>query len=351
MDTPTFTAAPAARPPYGGGLEEFHWRIRFVQWSTSAMGIALLLLGLYGLVTVPWMLWTHSSDAHGIDMASLSPEAQEMLLESNDLAERTRWAGYLLTGALTLQFAFYPIFGLWYAAVPWAALRRARRKTADWAASRQASPYYLGGSLWPFLVGAVIWNLGFGLIMAAQPFLSRKGEDPWSTFASYVVWQSIGLAVLVWLLAASHRRRHFRTWRLQVAAVPVLPGETVAFHISRTDGLPLCAGLRLAVTGDWPSRGKDRLTALKAFFRRVVCGDVEAIPDAAVPGVLKGTLRIDDAGLSLVPPPDGKQKGRCFAFLRVRQGWWMKCQFEVPLPAVYVVPQPGRSNKDEQGAP
>ena len=56
MDTPASTAA-AARPPYGGGMEEFHWRSRFVRWSISVMGLVLFLLGLYGLVTVPWMLW------------------------------------------------------------------------------------------------------------------------------------------------------------------------------------------------------------------------------------------------------------------------------------------------------
>ena len=187
-------------------------------------------------------------------MASLSPGGQQVVLESMALAERTRWAGYLLTAAMTLQFVFYPIFGLWYATVPWAALRRVRRKNADWAASRQASPYYLGGALWPILVVAVIWNLGFGLITAAQPFLTRKGEDPSSAFASYVAWQSLGLAALAWFVAAIVRRRHFRSWRLQVEVVPVLPGETVAFEISRTDSLPIGPGLRLELMGNMISR-------------------------------------------------------------------------------------------------
>jgi hypothetical protein len=307
MDTPAPAAAPSAPPPYGGGQEEFACRSRTLRWCMTGMGILFFAMGL-------WMTVMASS--------SFRHEAP---------AEFT--IHYLLTGSFAANSLGLLIMGSWIAIMPWTSLRRGRRRAADWRANRQAGPYYTGGSLLPMAAAIVAWNLQVGFVVAGAFLLVPSIIPLLPALVVCVVGQLLGLVAFAWILAAMRRRRYFRSWRLQIAEFPVLPGRSVEFQVSRCDGRPLDPGLRLALKEGWTSRAGRWL--IGHFFRRSVGGDVEIIADAAAPGVVRGTLQIDDAGLSLAPPPDGCEKDRVFAFLHVKQGGWMKCRFEVPLPAVY----------------
>jgi hypothetical protein len=269
-------------------------------------------------------------------VAVLSPEEQQAMQETCALAERTRWAGYLLACGVAFNSLFGLIVGIDIATMPWTILRRARRKAIDWQARRCAGPYYLGGSLLWLILWAVYWNLALCLFLVSRLQLAPPETDVWATYIFYGIGQSIGIGALIWLVAAIRRRRRFRSWRLHVEAVPVVPGESVAFEVRREDGRPLGAGLRLEIVGKRISWSLNPATVWKSIVPQPVPGEVQA--DAAANGPapsIKGTLRIDAAGLSLAPPPGVKHPSRLFVFLRVRQGWWMKCLFEVPLPEVY----------------
>ncbi len=313
---PAATAAPPARPPYGGGMEEYNYRSRPLRWCISAMGVAWILLGLYSLLLLPplFKLANPSPTPTASDATLLTPEQQqalqEMRQENRVMEERNRLAGCLLACALCLNSIFFLTGGACTSLSPWATLRRGRRRAADWQASRRGGPYYLGGSLVLFVLIAFYWNIGFGLACASIPVLSRPDADIWSEYVSYGIWQSIGIAFLILVVAAMLRRRHFRSWRLQVEAVPVLPGEAVAFEISRKGGRPLGAGLRLELVGNTFYWSWNPLKAWKAMYRQSIPGDVQAnVPAAGQAAAIKGTLRIDAAGLSLMPPPGIERPG------------------------------------------
>jgi hypothetical protein len=175
-----------------------------------------------------------------------------------------------------------------------------------------------------------------GLLWAEQLLVISQMTDWLGLYVGLGFGQSMAMADLIWTVAAIRRRRHFRSWRIHVETVPVLPGETIAFEISREDGLPLGAGLRLELVGSTFYWSWNPLKNWKAMYRQPVPGDVQAdVAAAGQAASIKGTLRIDAAGLVLAPPPGVKDPGRLFAFLRVRQSWWTRCLFEVPLPAVY----------------
>ena len=75
-------------------------------------------------------------------------------------------------------------------------------------------------------------------------------------------------------------------------------------------------------------------------FLRRTRGEVHVEPSpSGSPSGVKGSLRLDVAGLSATPPDGVKKPKRFFAFLRVRQGCWRRCLFELPLGEVFVVPE------------
>jgi len=78
---------------------------------------------------------------------------------------------------------------------------------------------------------------------------------------------------------------------------------------------------------------------LTTISPKLLPGDVQTeVPTAESSSSIKGTLRIETTGLSPTPPEGQRYPCRLFAILRVRQGWWMKCLFEIPMPEVYIIP-------------
>jgi hypothetical protein len=332
MDT---SSATTSSPLYGGGPEEFAYRSRALRWCMTGMGFLFFAMSLWMMV-MAFSLLRHETPAESttVDVASLPPELQEIHHRTEIQAEQNRRTHYLIAGSIAANALGILIIVPGIALLPWMILRRGRRRAAEWQTRRQAGPYVKGGSLVPFAAAIVTWTLQPGFLLAAWLVMPPPAVPPLLVLALCAVGQLLGLAAFAWVLATMRRRRNFRPWRIQVAEFPVLPGQSVSFQITRSDGRPLDPGVRLALAEDGVSRAGPWL--IGHFLRRGVGGEVTVAKGEADAKIVAGTLCVDDVRLTLTPPPDGRQRGRVFIFLRVRLGWWMKCRFEVPLPAVYL---------------
>ena len=293
------------RPPYGGGAEEYFWRSRALRWCYNITGAIFILLSLFLLHTA--------------------------------FSITTFWhiaAFAIITAAANLAAGAYFIL------MPWATLRDAHRRAIAWKTDRTGGPYRTVGSLGISIVMVAYCNLIAPLLLPLA--LLAEGLDTDTQAVMFVEWgliQAWGVWFLVWLVVDLWRRRHFCSWRLRLESVPVQPGVPAAFEVFRADGRPLGDNLRFKLVGYRRTRSMSPVAALTMIFPKLLPGDVQTeVPTAESPSSIKGTLRIETTGLSPTPPEGKRYPCRLFAFLRVRQGWWMKCLFEIPMPEVYIIP-------------
>jgi hypothetical protein len=324
-------------------MEEFTYRSRALRWSLLACGLIFVLLSLFEAA----MVWRFAEGSNRLlaprsyDVATPSPEERQAVEDLAAQMERLRTSfaamefGLALTPCLNLAAGAYLIY------ISLAILPRARRRAAAWQSDRAGGPHGNTGQLFIGAALAIYSNLFPPLFLASQVLGKAPETDTsLSPYITYVCFQAAGIVFLVVLAVHLYRRRHFRGWRLHVAAVPVLLGEPTSFEIRREDGRPLDPGLRLELVGYWRPCTWNLGLSLpwRSLFGRPVPGHVLAEIPAGPPSAIAGVLQIDAAGLSLTPPPGIKRPCRLFAFVRVRQGRWTKCLFEVPLPEVYVLP-------------
>jgi len=292
-------------PPYGGGAEEYYWRSRTLRWCFYIIGAIIVL-------------------------ASLS------LLRAA-LSIPTFW---FMAACVILMAAPGLATGAYFILMPWATLRDAHRRAIAWKTDRTGGPYHTVGSL-GISIGAVAYgNLTAPLLLVLALF--AEDFDKHAGAVLFVEWgliQAGGVLSLVWLVADILRRQHFGLWRLRLESVPVQPGVPVAFEVFRADGRPIGGNLRFKLVGYRRTWSTNPVAAATTIFPQVLPGDMQTeVPTAESPSSIKGTLRIETTSLSLTPPEGKRYPCRFFAYLRVRQGWWMKCLFEIPMPEVYRIP-------------
>ena len=252
--------------------------------------------------------------------------------------QETMRAYELCYGAM---FAFGLAMGISLVADPSIALRRARHRAAAWQTAHCGAPWYPVGSLvWLIILTSYLNLSGLAMIWAASFAEGFNAEASRSLFIEGTVFQIAGILMLGVLAADIWRRWHFRKWRLHLEQLPVQPDVPAAFEIRREDGKPLGEDLRFEFVGR-PMKGNSKnACAGQGGFLRRTRGEVHVEPSpSGSPSGVKGSLRLDVAGLSATPPDGVKKPKRFFAFLRVRQGCWRRCLFELPLGEVFVVPE------------
>ena len=200
----------------------------------------------------------------------------------------------------------------------------------------------------------VYFILSGGLFLAILVLDTISGQEqrPSSTVLGGLVMAILLLAFTVleatWLLW----RFHCRDWRIRLAEVPVRPGEVVQFEIFRESGKPIDQDLCVELVG-WQTKWNIKRDCYKScwsFLFHTIPGEVHLDaapgPDSAS---IRGTLRFEGTNLVAVPPDGVKYPRRLLPFLRVRKGWWRRCLFDLPAPALYVRPEGERqSSVDER---
>lgn len=231
---------------------------------------------------------------------------------------------------------------------PIAAPRRIRRRDLAWQTVRQGRPTYrsgLGEALATLAMLAVITVYLFGMLSVDLPFPPAARIVCCVCAGLFLLYLAIDVTNLHW-------RFHCRDWRIRLAEVPVRPGELVQFEIFRESGKPLDRGLRVELVG-WQTKWNAKRDCYKScwsFLFHTIPGEVhlDAAPGQA-PGSIRGTLRFEGTDLAAVPPDGVKYPRRLLPFLRVRKGWWRRCLFDLPAPALYARPEAARqSTVDER---
>lgn len=337
-------------------MQEYILQSRAARITSYAGGVAL---SVACLVLIPWMISTAWSVGQFFEvspqshlafmeyMAQLAqrakedPDAAKSLREQEELERNvaaSRRTLSLVLCLMCLQGVFGLAGGIMMIGAPIAAARRTRRRAQAWQTSRHGFPMYrnnlasemlplvflflFGGLLLVILVLQTIWGLEFRL--------------------SYAVL--VGLVVAILLVAGAHLpwRLHCRDWRIRLAEIPVRPGELVQFEIFRESGKPLDKDLRMELVGWQPkwNTKRDCYKSCWSFLFHTIPGEVHLDaapgPDSAS---IRGTLRFEGTNLVAVPPDGVKYPRRLIPFLRVRKGWWRRCLFDLPAPALYVLPR------------
>ena len=275
--------------------------------------------------------------------AQHDPRAAKALLEAEEAdrqaASFRRSMSLMAYESIFMSLSLLP-FGLAMIVVPIAAARQRRRRASAWETLRQGRPVYrislaleLATIPWAILICAALLCLHFLDI----PFRRGQGIVVSVSLGIVLVMFAHALTSLIW-------RFHCRDWRIRLAEVPVRPGESVHFEIFRETGKPICKDLRMEFVGLAPKWNTKRDCYRSGWLLlRTIGGEVhlEAAPGPA-PRSISGVLRFEDSGLAAVPPDGVKHPRRLIPFLRLRKGWWRRCFFDLPAPALYIRPEAER---------
>jgi hypothetical protein len=318
-------------------MEEYQFRSPSLKWLFRLMGIGFSLMALCGGIIII-LVFESVISTFNVPYPEASATASGI-----QGTMRAYEFGY------GIMCAFLLAMGISLAAEPSIALRRARHRAVAWQTAHSGAPWYRVGSLDGSIILTSYLNLsGLAMVWAACLAEGFSAEASRSLFIAGTVFQTAGILMLGVLAADLWRRRHFRKWRLHLEQLPVQPDVPAAFEIRREDGKPLGEGLRFEFVGRPMKGNRKNACANQSSFLRRIPGEVHAEPFPSVPPFgVKGSLRLDVAGLSTTPPDGVKKPKRFFAFLRVRQGCWRRCLFELPLGEVFAVPESLRAGATE----
>ena len=324
-----------------------------------------VLFTVTSLVIIPWMLSSirtidrffapspesRETIAQLAQQAPQDPKAAETLREMEETERHIACSRQGLRLLLYTNFLlplFLSAFGLVMIGAPIIAARRRRRRAVAWETMRQGWPVYRSSLAMELVSLAYLILCCAGLLGVQFLDILHDRDD------RIVLWVLDGLFLAFTVLEATWLlwRFHCRDWRIRLAEVPARPGELVQFEIFRESGKPLDKDLRMELAGWQPkwNAKKDCYKSCWSLLLRTIGGEVhlEAAPGPA-PRSISGVLRIEDSGLAAVPPDGVKHPRRLIPFLRVRKGWWRRCLFDLPAPALFVRPEAGRqSTVDER---
>jgi len=343
-------------------MNEYMFQSRAMRILYYTQGV---LFTVTSLVIIPWML----SSIRTIDrFFEPSPESCETIALLAQQAQQDRKAAETLRqieeterhiagsrrGLRLLLYTnfllplFLAAFGLLMIRAPIVAARRTRRRAEVWHTSLQGFPMYRSDLASEMLL-LVYFVLSGGLALVILVFDTISGHELSLSFTVIV-----GLAISMLPLMGAHLlwRLHCRDWRIRLAEIPVRPGELVQFEIFRESGNPIDRDLCVELVGWQPkwNTKRDCYKSCWSLLLRTIPGEahLDAAPGPA-PGSIRGTLRFEGTNLVAVPPDGVKYPRRLLPFLRVRKGWWRRCLFDLPAPALYVRPEAARqSSVDER---
>jgi hypothetical protein len=308
-------------------------------WFLRAVGLFFIVSGgfLAYQVTGIQRMADHLFERPAYDAATATPEE----VQAEEHAEAIRRDFRSLMGVI--QYNGYVMavcslsLGAMYILTPLVVHRRACRRAKAWAADRSGRPWYRTGTLLnEIILAAFMILLSSEFLAMSRIAASLKSDVQWVACIGGSIGLAVGFVLLALVAAAAWRRAHFRRWKLRLEQVPVALGGPVAFELLREDGRPLGGTVQLELVA-YQLRWNTRKDCMKSgSFRKRIVGAAQVDPAAGSPASLRGTLQLDDAATTVVAPEGENRATRLFVFLRVRQGWWTKCQFEVPTPALFV---------------
>lgn len=340
-------------------MDEYVFRSRGRRVPCYVMGTLLVTLNLVlapmavsGFLRIEHSFSTSLANAEAVsgigERTKQDEDATKDLLDEAAETERKIASGMAVIRVMMYAYlvcmAFGTAVGVWFIVMPLAALRRARRRAHAWETSRCGHPWHKS-SLAFSIIYAVFLNAVAPALLAVLLLAKDLASDVRiPLLVLFSISQPAGILLLGSCVLHATRRFHFRDWRLRLDQVPLQPGEAVHFEIFRESGKPLDKGLQFEFIR-WEPKWNVKSDCMKSGRRlRVVPDNVETETPAAdgPPLVVTGTLQIHNNDLTSAPPEGEKHPRRLFAFLRARRGWWRRCLFDLPVPEIYVTPEPLR---------
>ena len=343
-------------------MDEYVFQSRAARISFCAFGAIFSLLCLVDLLLAISCAWSMCATLENTPesrefLAQLAKQAKQDAQAAETLRKHQEVEGEIASARRALRYflcaACLPILagmvlGIVMVGMPTAAARRRRRRAVAWETRRCGFPHYRVPLSVLILTAAWLTLYVPAMMVVFLASTSLNLEDRIGMQVCLLMGALLLFATVVYVWW----RFHCRDWRIRLAEVPVRPGESVQFEVFRESGKPIDKDLRMEVVGWQPKWNikKDCFKSSWSLLPRTIRGEVHLdVAPGPAPRSISGNLRFEGANLAAVPPDGVKYPRRLIPFLRLRKGWWRRCLFDLPAPALYVRPEAERqSSVDER---